>query len=183
MPEQKHHKHPHEQMEEENGNGPAGVEAAEEQQAEIEALQKRADEAEAKAREVEAKAAQNLDGWQRSVAEFQNYKKRIDRDRESDKAIMKGDLIKRFLPVLDDLERALKDRPADSSWAAGIMPAPARRIGAKPTRFASTRWSAARHRSWPLSWSASGRPCRTRRGSPSEWERRRTERSPHRSRT
>lgn len=120
MPEQKHHKHPHEQMEEENENGPAGVEAAEEQQAEIEALQKRADEAEAKAREVEAKAAQNLDGWQRSVAEFQNYKKRIDRDRESDKAVMKGDLIKRFLPVLDDLERALQNRSEGDAWAEGI---------------------------------------------------------------
>ena len=50
-------------------------------------------------RELEAKSAENLDGWQRAVAEFQNYKKRIDRDRESDKAIMKGDLIKKVLPV------------------------------------------------------------------------------------
>lgn len=118
MPEQKHHKHPHEQMEEESE--PTALETTEEQQAEIEALQKRADEAEAKAREVEAKAAQNLDGWQRSVAEFQNYKKRIDRDRESDKAVMKGDLIKRFLPVLDDLERALQNRSEGDAWAEGI---------------------------------------------------------------
>ena len=33
---------------------------------------------------------------------------------------MKGDLIKRFLPVLDDLERALQNRPDDSAWASGI---------------------------------------------------------------
>ena len=44
----------------------------------------------------------------------------MDRDRESDKALMKGDLIKRVLPVLDDLERALNNRPADDAWAGGI---------------------------------------------------------------
>jgi molecular chaperone GrpE len=88
--------------------------------AELESLQSRLEEAGAQAREFEARSRENLDGWQRSVAEFQNYKKRIDRDRESDKAIMKGDLIKRFLPALDDLERALQNRPADDAWASGI---------------------------------------------------------------
>ncbi len=83
-------------------------------------LQARLEEEEAKAREFEARSRENLDGWQRAVAEFQNYKKRIDRDRESDKAIMKGDLIKRFLPALDDLERALQNRPAEDAWASGI---------------------------------------------------------------
>jgi molecular chaperone GrpE len=83
-------------------------------------LQKRLEEAESKARELEARSVENLDGWQRSVAEFQNYKKRMDRERESDKAIMKGDLIKGFLPVLDDLERALQNRPEDDSWTSGI---------------------------------------------------------------
>ena len=82
-------------------------------QAEIEALQKQLEEA-------EAKAAENLDGWQRSQAEFHNYKKRVERDREMDYASMKGDIIKKMLPVLDDLERALANRPADDSWANGM---------------------------------------------------------------
>ncbi len=111
MPEKKQDKHTAEDDDELEQSG--AVEAAEARDSEVEALEKRI-------KELEAKAAENLDGWQRSVAEFQNYKKRLDRDRESDKAIMKGDLIKRFLPVLDDLQRALKDRPADSPWAAGI---------------------------------------------------------------
>ena len=114
MSEKKHHQPSEEEI---NEAQPAAAVA---QVAEIEALQKRVEEAEAKARELEAKAAENLDGWQRAVAEFQNYKKRIDRDRESDKAIMKGDLIKRVLPVLDDLERALKNRPEDDAWTGGI---------------------------------------------------------------
>ena len=70
--------------------------------------------------EAQAKAAENLDGWQRALAEFQNYRKRLDRDRQGEQAIMKGELIKKVLPVLDDLERALQNRPADDAWVGGI---------------------------------------------------------------
>lgn len=69
---------------------------------------------------AKAKAAENLDGWQRAVAEFQNYKKRLERDREADQAMMKGDLIKKVLPILDDLERALEKRLAEDPWTDGI---------------------------------------------------------------
>ena len=82
-------------------------------QAEIEALQKQLADA-------QAKVAENLDGWQRSQAEFVNYKNRIQRDRETDYASMKGDIIKKVLPVLDDLERSLAHRPEGDSWAAGV---------------------------------------------------------------
>ena len=113
-------KHPKQVEEENTETSDARMESPEVQTAELELLQARLEEEEAKAREFEAKSRENLDGWQRAVAEFQNYKKRIDRDRESDKAIMKGDLIKRFLPALDDLERALQNRPAEDAWASGI---------------------------------------------------------------
>lgn len=33
---------------------------------------------------------------------------------------MKGDIVKKILPVLDDLERALQNRSADDAWADGI---------------------------------------------------------------
>jgi molecular chaperone GrpE len=70
--------------------------------------------------EIESKASEYKDGWARSQAEFQNYKKRIERDNESMYAGMKGDIIKKVLPALDDLERALQNRPADDAWASGI---------------------------------------------------------------
>lgn len=70
--------------------------------------------------EAEAKASEYKDGWARSQAEFQNYKKRIERDNELTYASMKGDIIKKVLPALDDLERALQNRPADDAWASGI---------------------------------------------------------------
>ena len=81
--------------------------------AEVEALKKQLEEAEARASEYK-------DSWMRSQAEFQNYKKRIDRDNDVLRAHMKGDIVKKILPVLDDLERALQNRPADESWANGI---------------------------------------------------------------
>ena len=70
--------------------------------------------------DAQKRAAENLAGWQRALAEFQNFRKRIDRDRLAEQAAMKGDVIRKVLPVLDDLERALLNRPADDSWANGI---------------------------------------------------------------
>jgi len=70
--------------------------------------------------EAEAKLAESVDGWQRSQAEFQNYKKRVERDNEMMRANMKGDIVKKILPVLDDLERAMQNRPADEPWTGGI---------------------------------------------------------------
>jgi molecular chaperone GrpE len=85
-------------------------------QEEFEALQEQFEQS-------QAQAAEYLDGWQRAQAEFANFKKRTERDQGTAYQAMKSDLIKRFLPVLDDMERALQNRPADSgpdSWAGGI---------------------------------------------------------------
>lgn len=71
-------------------------------------------------KEAETRASEYKDGWARSQAEFQNYKKRIERDNEMLYSGMKGDIIKKVLPALDDLERAMQNRPADDAWASGI---------------------------------------------------------------
>ena len=81
--------------------------------AEIESLKKQLVEAESKASEYK-------DSWLRSQADFQNYKKRLERDNEMMYVSMKGDIIKKVLPILDDLERALLNRRADDPWANGI---------------------------------------------------------------
>jgi molecular chaperone GrpE len=73
--------------------------------------------------ESEAKAAEYLDGWQRARAEFVNYKKRMDRDRQQIYQEASARVIKRYLEILDDLERALKDRPQEgqgAAWSQGI---------------------------------------------------------------
>jgi molecular chaperone GrpE len=71
-------------------------------------------------KEAESKMVEYKDGWARSQAEFQNFRKRMERDNETFKASTKGDIFKKVLPVLDDLERALQNRPADDAWANGI---------------------------------------------------------------
>lgn len=112
MTEKKKHKHEEEINEaeaiaEENSMGDERVKAN------FDALQSQLAEAEAKISEYK-------DSWARSQAEFQNYKKRIERDNELTYASMKGDIIKKVLPALDDLERALQNRPTDDAWASGI---------------------------------------------------------------
>lgn len=69
------------------------------------------------------KAKENMDGWQRERADFMNYKKRIEREQSSLKENLAGEILKKYLVVLDDLERALKVRPTDgdaAAWAEGV---------------------------------------------------------------
>jgi molecular chaperone GrpE len=69
-----------------------------------------------------AKAAEFSEGWQRERADFQNYKRRVERDHAMLTQDISGRIIRRFLEVLDDLERAQKNLPAcgDPAWAEGI---------------------------------------------------------------
>jgi molecular chaperone GrpE len=73
--------------------------------------------------EMRTKADEYLDGWQRARADFANYKKRVDRDQAQVYQVAVGSIVRRYLEVLDDLERALKDRPLSgegATWAEGI---------------------------------------------------------------
>ena len=115
MTENKKHKHEEESEVEETQQTEAVAESENTEQlsAEIEALK-------TKLAEAESKTSEYRDSWMRSQAEFQNYKKRLERDNELTYVSMKGDIIKKILPVLDDLERALQNRPADNAWGNGI---------------------------------------------------------------
>lgn len=73
--------------------------------------------------EAQRQAEENLDGWQRARAEFANYKKRIEREKKEEHARITGMIACKYLSVMDDIERALKDRPENAetdSWAEGI---------------------------------------------------------------
>ena len=115
MTENKKHKHEEESKVEETQQTEAVAESENTEQlsAEIEALK-------TKLAAAESKTSEYRDSWMRSQAEFQNYKKRLERDNELTYVSMKGDIIKKILPVLDDLERALQNRPTDNAWANGI---------------------------------------------------------------
>lgn len=71
----------------------------------------------------QARANEYLDGWQRSRAEFANYKKRIEREQSQAYQQAVANVIRRYLEIQDDLERALKNRPQEGDgaiWAEGI---------------------------------------------------------------
>lgn len=73
--------------------------------------------------EIRQKSEEYLEGWQRERAEFANYRKRIEKEREQIHQNAAGAIIRRYLEILDDLERALKDRPQSgdgAAWAEGI---------------------------------------------------------------
>jgi len=100
------------------GAAPAAAEPAE-AQAKIarESLQKDLQEA-------QAKAAEYLDGWQRARAELANYKRRIEKEQAEMYQNAAGRIIARYLDVLDDFDRAMKERPAPDNgdlvkWADG----------------------------------------------------------------
>src|SRR5690606_38242752 len=52
--------------------------------------------------QVQAQAKEYFDGWQRERADFANYKRRVDRDQQAMALSMKGDIIKKYLTILDD---------------------------------------------------------------------------------
>jgi molecular chaperone GrpE len=74
--------------------------------------------------EAKVQAAEYLDGWQRAQAEFSNYKKRQEAEREQTSARITADMLRKILPVVNDFERALATIPDDLSqlaWCEGIF--------------------------------------------------------------
>ncbi len=72
---------------------------------------------------LEAEAEANRQGWQRTLAEFQNYKRRTERDQIIQKQRSKADYIAQLLPIIDDFERAMDNLPSEyqgQPWLGGI---------------------------------------------------------------
>lgn len=70
-----------------------------------------------------SEAQRYLDNWRRAEADFANYKKRVEQEREETRRFANASLIISILPVLDDLERALQSldaRLAGLTWFDGI---------------------------------------------------------------
>jgi len=72
--------------------------------------------------QAEARAAEYLDSLQRERAAFQNYKRRVEREREDQAYIAAGRVLLRLLPVLDDFYRAVDAMPESErdQWYEGV---------------------------------------------------------------
>lgn len=73
--------------------------------------------------EAEARAEANLASWQRAQADFINYKRRTEQEKNEISQFAKATLILELLPAIDDLERAfaaIPPRLTKASWVDGI---------------------------------------------------------------
>jgi molecular chaperone GrpE len=73
--------------------------------------------------DTKEKMESNLVNWQRTQADFINYKRRIELERGETIKYANTQLILNLLPILDDLERALNYVPAKVAklkWTEGI---------------------------------------------------------------
>lgn len=64
--------------------------------------------------------AQQEDKYLRLAAEYDNYRKRTAKEKESIWTDVKAETTAAFLPVYDNLERALKQETADEAFKKGV---------------------------------------------------------------
>ena len=64
--------------------------------------------------------AETEDRLKRVAAEFDNYKKRSLKERETMHGSLVADIVVNFLPVLDNLEKALEAKTEDENYKQGI---------------------------------------------------------------
>ena len=92
-------------------------EAAQEQE---ETARKDPEQETAPAPEPQAEKQDSNDKYLRLMAEFDNYKKRSARERENIYTDIRVDTVTKFLPVYDNLERALNAETADEAYKKGV---------------------------------------------------------------
>ncbi len=87
---------------------------------EAEAEAQAAPEAEAQAAPAPEKPQEDSERYLRLMAEFDNYKKRSAKERENIYTDVRVDTVTKFLPVFDNLERAMKTETADEAFKKGV---------------------------------------------------------------
>ena len=60
------------------------------------------------------------DRYKRLFAEFENYKKRTQKDKEGLKDLLVSDIMTSILPVIDNLEKAAKAQTDDKAYQEGV---------------------------------------------------------------
>ena len=60
------------------------------------------------------------DRYKRLLAEFENYKKRVTKDKEGLKDLLVSDIMTSILPVIDNLEKAVITKTEDKAYQDGV---------------------------------------------------------------
>ena len=85
-------------------------------------LAERVEQLERELEQTRTKGEEHLYTWQRSAADFANYKRRNEEERAVIGQFSNALLIGKLLSVLDDFDRALESVPpdADDAWIEGV---------------------------------------------------------------
>ena len=70
--------------------------------------------------ELKAQLAAEKENYLRLAAEYDNFRKRTQKERESLYADAKADTIGKFLPVFDNLQRAMAQETQDEAYKKGV---------------------------------------------------------------
>lgn len=73
--------------------------------------------------ELEQQVGELTQDLQRTRADFENYRKRCEQEKESARAVGKSQAILKLLPVIDNIERAIAHTPKEleaNTWAQGV---------------------------------------------------------------
>lgn len=84
------------------------------------AEKKKEEPAEPKEEKKTEPAPAQSDAYLRLLAEYDNYRKRSQREKDALYADIKADTLKSFLPVYDNLMRALNQSTADEAYRKGV---------------------------------------------------------------
>lgn len=69
---------------------------------------------------VKTELEETTDRYKRLMAEFDNYKKRSAKERESLYSSLVSDVVTKFLPVVDNLEKAVNTNTEDKGYKQGV---------------------------------------------------------------
>ncbi len=87
---------------------------------EIDRLKDASDSFAREAMRLAEELATEKEKYLRIMAEYDNFRKRSQRERESVYTDVRADTVLRFLPVYDNLERAIKQETSDEAYAKGV---------------------------------------------------------------
>jgi molecular chaperone GrpE len=72
---------------------------------------------------AQQEAAENKAGWQRTAADFANFRRRTEQDREQMAGLANEALLSKLLAIVDDFDRAIVNMPQELrnlGWVEGI---------------------------------------------------------------
>jgi molecular chaperone GrpE len=87
------------------------------------ALADQLDELKQRLAAAEQEAAENKAAWQRSAADFSNYRRRTEQERDASLGLANEMLLLKLLAVVDDFDRALAAMPLELKhlgWVEGL---------------------------------------------------------------